>query len=78
VSATTKADQVRAWVQAGDFRPALKMVASWGRALRAKGHEETIKLAWAAASNPDFYRQLKKDPDALVAAGVAALKLLYK
>jgi hypothetical protein len=54
------------------------MVASWGRALRAKGHEETIKLAWAAASNPDFYRQLKKDPDALVAAGVAALKLLYK
>lgn len=40
-------------------------------------HEEAITRAHNARIRPDFYRQLKQDPDALVAAGIAALKARY-
>lgn len=40
-------------------------------------HKAAITMAWEAANRPDFYREIGKDPDALVAAGVGALKERY-
>lgn len=40
-------------------------------------HKEAITRAWQAIQDPDFYRAIGKDPDALIAAGYAALKERY-
>jgi len=59
----------------GDYRAALKLAAGWPRLGR---HKDAIQSGWLAASNPDFYRQLKKDPEATYAAGVVAIAERYK
>lgn len=60
---------------AGDVRAALKLAAGWPS---LGEHGTAIRQAWAATVNPDFYRQIKKDPAALVAAGYNALVARYK
>lgn len=40
-------------------------------------HKVAITRGWQACSRPDFYRQLGYDPEALIAAGVAAVKERY-
>jgi hypothetical protein len=70
----TKAAKLRAMMDAGDWRGALRLAASFGRL----GDEKAaITRAWDAIVRPDFARQLRRDPDALVAEGVAALKRRY-
>jgi hypothetical protein len=39
--------------------------------------KESITRAWAAHSNPGFYRQIGRNPEAEFAAGVDALKRRY-
>jgi hypothetical protein len=58
--------------------------AEWIDALRLAARfpslgaeKEPITRAWAAHSNPGFYRQIGRDPEAVVAAGVEALKRRY-
>jgi len=58
----------------GDWHSALRLAASWPK---LGEHEKAIRQGWAAKSNPALYLQMHKDPDALVAAGVAALKERY-
>ena len=55
----------------------------WSRALSlANGfrwlgpHRDTIRLAHECRVHPNFYRGLGRDPEAAVAAGIAALKQL--
>ena len=59
---------------AGDWYGALSMAAKFPR---LGEHDEPIRLGWSAASNPGFYRQIRKDPDALVAKGIQALRERY-
>lgn len=74
----TKLSILKAHMAAGDHRAALKLAASWGkRGLGGGEHAEAITKAWAAMTNPDFYRSIGKDPDALVAAGVQAIRERY-
>ena len=40
-------------------------------------HKDAIQRGWAACSRPDFYRQLGKDPEQLIAMGVAAVRARY-
>ena len=40
-------------------------------------HKDDITRAHAALSNPALYRAIKKDPQALVEKGIAALKQRY-
>lgn len=61
-------------MEAGDWHGALRMAAGFGRLGEEK---EPITRAWAAIQNPGFYRQIGKDPAALEAAGIAALKAKY-
>lgn len=69
-----KIDTLKQHMAAGEWPKALKLAASWPR---LGEHKAAIQKAWAAQSNPSFYRQIGQDPDALVAAGINALKNRY-
>src|SRR5262249_4758519 len=67
-----KTDQVRAAWHAGDRIGALRIAA---RFFDQSADTKTFKRGIDAYNNPDFYRQLGKDPERLVAA---AFELLAK
>lgn len=58
----------------GDKRAALKLAASWPKLGEQR---DRIRKGWAACSNPDFYRELGCDPDALFADACQALAERY-
>ena len=60
--------------EAGEYRKALKLAASWPR---LGEHTDAIRAGWAATSNPAFYYQIDKDPDVAYAAGLAAVAARY-
>lgn len=60
---------------AGEHRKALHLAAGWAR---LGEHGLAIRGGWAAASNRHFYIEVGKDPDAMYAAGLAALAARYK
>lgn len=70
----TALDKLKAHWKRGDYRKALKLAASWPNLGK---HKDAITAGWAATSNPDFYRQMKKDPEELYAKGVAAVAARY-
>lgn len=70
----TKLSVLRKLMDAGDWRGALKMAATFPRL----GDEKAaITRGWEAFARPEFCRQLRKDPDALIADGMAALMRRY-
>jgi hypothetical protein len=70
----SKKDQIVRLLKTSEERKALAMAAKFPD---LGEHKAAITKGNNAAKNPDFYRQIKQDPDALVAAGVAALKARY-
>ena len=68
---TTKLAQVRAHMAAGDMRAAILIAARFGELGQQKA---AIQGAREAYLRPDFQKQLKRDPAALIAAGVAAMR----
>ena len=71
----TKLDSLKAAAERNDWRAALAIAA---RFPDIGDHAAAIKRAHEAAWHPEFARQLGKDPNALIAAGIAALKQRYK
>ena len=71
----SKLSGLRALFAAGDHRGAIGVAAKFGR---LGAERDAILSAWGAIQNPRLYRQLGKDPDALVAAGIAALVAKYR
>jgi hypothetical protein len=70
----TKLSQVRCHMRAGDYRAAILMAAKFADL----GAEKTAILsAREAYLRPDFQRQLRRDPDHLIAAGCAAMNRRY-
>lgn len=67
-------DILRELWAAGEYRKALKLAAKWPR-LGAQAR--AIKDGWDATSNPGFYRQINKNPDAMYKAGLAAVAERY-
>lgn len=70
----TKLSKLKKLMAYGDHRAALRLAAGWPR---LGDHKEAITRGWAALSNPGFYRELGRDPEALVAAGLAAIRERY-
>ena len=70
----TKLSRLCDFMAAGDWPAALRLAATFPR---LGDHRDAITRGREACARPDFYRQIGKDPDALVAAGVAALKARY-
>jgi predicted metal-dependent hydrolase len=71
----TKISKLRAAAASCDWTLALRIAA---RFPDLGEHAATIVRAHEAGHNPRFYRSLGKDPDALIAAGIDALKARYK
>jgi hypothetical protein len=70
----TKTQLLIRFMRAGDWSRALALAATF----RMLGpHRVTIKRAHECRVFPNFYRGLGRDPEAAVAAGIAALKQLY-
>jgi hypothetical protein len=71
---TTKLSQVQTHMRAGDYRAAILMAAKFADL----GDEKAAILsAREAYLRPDFQRQLRRDPAALIAAGCAAMDRRY-
>lgn len=70
----TKLARLRAFMAAGAWDRALALAARFPR-LGAQG--DAIRRGHEAAARPDFYRQIGRDPAALLAAGIAALQARY-
>ena len=48
------------------------------KSFRALGpHKAAIQRGWEAYQNPDFYRQINKDPEAAFKDAMAALRTIY-
>ena len=69
-----KVDALLAAMAAGHWPKAIKMAARWPKLGEQR---EAIKAASAALLSPDFYRGLGQDPEAMIAAGIEALKARY-
>lgn len=70
----TKLDYLKALWAEGRRVDALHEAAKFPR---LGDHKEAIERGWAAASNPDLYRQMGHDPAELIDAGLAALAERY-
>ena len=70
----TKTEQVRELLRNNREIDALRIAKSFRR---LGDHKVTIRRAWDAYANPRFAKSLGRDPDALLATGVAAMRELY-
>jgi hypothetical protein len=71
----TKLDKVKAAARSGDWKAAIGIAAKFGQL----GDERAaITRAHEAYCRPDFLRQIGRDPEAAIAAGIAALKSRYR
>lgn len=66
----TKVSVVRERMAAGDWPKAIALAAKFPR---LGEHRDAITRAHMAITNPAFVRGIRKDPDALIEAGKAAL-----
>jgi len=69
-----KIDLLRAAMAAVEWEKALSIAAKFPR---LGEHEFAIRCGNEAAQRPEFQRQLGKDPQAIIDAGIAALKERY-
>ena len=70
----TKLARLKRHMAAGEFTEALRLCARWQD---LGEHKERISRGWAAYMNPQFYRELGQDPDALFADALAAVRERY-
>lgn len=70
----TKISVLRLQMQNGQWTEAIRMAARFPRLGDERG---AILDAQMALTNPAFCRGMRKDPDALIEAGIAALKSKY-
>jgi len=70
----TALSKLKAFWAAGEHRKALKLAASWPE---LGDHDEAIRNGWSAASNPNFIKQLGRNPDEDYKAGLAAVAERY-
>ncbi len=71
---TTKLSKVTEAADRGDWSRAILLAAKFQD---LGDHRDAILSAREAINRPDFQRQLKRDPDTLIKAGVTALRARY-
>jgi hypothetical protein len=67
----TKLSKLLAMIDSGDWLAAIKFAAKFPQLGK---QADAIIRAKEAINNPDFYHQIKKDPDELIALGIAAIQ----
>lgn len=71
----TKLSILREHMAAGRWREAIRLAARFTQLGEQRG---AILDAQLAFTSPDFVRGIRKDPDTLIAAGIAALRARYQ
>lgn len=71
----TKISIIRELWTKGDKISALKIAAKFPQLGEEK---RDITTAWAAVTNPSFYKQINKDPEDLIETGLDAMQEKYK
>jgi hypothetical protein len=71
----TKLSKLKAAAAAGDWQMALRIAAKFPQ---LGDHGPAIKRAHEAIHSGAFYRQIGKDPEALIQAGIQALRERYR
>lgn len=71
---STTPPELRVAIDANNTIEALRIAS---RFVNLGEHADAIRKAWQAHKSPEFYRAIGQDPDALIAAGVAALRVRY-
>ena len=69
-----KIDVLKDLMVNNEWKKAISLASKFPRLGNAK---DAIKSAQMAYTNPDFCRQIKKDPDKLIYLGIQALKSQY-
>ena len=70
----TKLSRLLVMMDSGEWSAAIKFAAKFPDLGRER---DSILRAKDALHNPDFYRQIKKDPDLLIEEGIAGLRRRY-
>jgi hypothetical protein len=70
----TKLSMLRRHMAVGDYKSALRLAANWQQ---LGAHRDAITKGWAAMQYPRFYSDIGEEPDAIVQAGVAAIRDRY-
>jgi plasmid stabilization system protein ParE len=70
----TKLSKLLRLMRREEWKKALSMAAKFPR---LGDHHDDIVRGHEACVRPDFYRQIKHDPEALMKIGIAALKERY-
>lgn len=70
----TKLGRLKELWASGDLHGALRIAA---RFPMLGTHRDAILQGWAARMNPDFYRQLGEDPEAIANRGLEAVAARY-
>jgi len=71
----TKLSILREHMAAGRWREAIRLAARFPQLGDQRGAILDAQLAY---TSPDFVRGIRKDPDALIAGGIAALRARYQ
>lgn len=72
----TKTQKLKNLVQAGQMKEALKLAKDFKKYPKA-GQRLSVARAWEALVRPESYKQIGKDPDALVDAGIQVIMEVY-
>lgn len=70
----TKLSKLKAAFDNGDHVAALRIAAKFPQLGEEK---EAITRAWNAIQSPDFYREIGKDPEAMIADGIESIRRRY-
>lgn len=70
----TKLAVLRGYMNAEDWRAALKLASTFPR---LGPDAATIRRGWEAFARPDFYRSIGREPTTMIREAVAALKGRY-
>jgi hypothetical protein len=71
----TKLSKLKAAASSGDWAGALRIAAKFPQ---LGEHKTVIVRAHECFVNPAFYRQLGRDPEACIEAGISALRIRYR
>lgn len=71
----TKLSKLKAAWDAGDKIEALRIAAKFPQ---LGTHKQAISTGWAAHQSPEFYREIGRDPAALIQAAFDAIADRYK
>ncbi len=71
----TKLSKLLEFMERGEWKKALSLAAKFPQ---LGDHKDAIVRGHEACVRPDFYRQIKHDPETLVKIGINALKERYE